>query len=434
MKICVVGTGYVGLVSGVCFASTGNDVTCVDLDQKKIERLKDGISPIFEPGLDTLLKNNIASNRIHFTTDLAQGLENAQICFIAVGTPSGSDGSANLEYVFNVARQIAKLSRKDLFVGTKSTVPVGTGDKIEAILKENSNQNFLVFSNPEFLKEGDAVNDFMKPDRIIIGTNDQAAVSVLRELYEPFLRKNDRIYFMKRRSAELAKYAANAMLASRVSFINEMARLADATGADIDDIRAGLGSDTRIGREFLFPGIGYGGSCFPKDVQAILKTAKEYKVDLQVVSGTHKTNQNQHLFLAQKINDYFKEHDFDSKKHIAVWGLAFKANTDDIRESPAIRLIEELLTLGFSVSAFDPQAGENAQKYFGDRIQIVCDPYQALESAHGLVIATEWNVFRSPDYALIKEKINPAVIFDGRNLLIANRVKEHGFDYFGIGR
>jgi len=433
MKICLIGTGYVGLVSGTCFAEAGNNVICVDVDKNKIERLKKGEIPIYEPGLEPMVRENYEDGRLHFMTNLAQAVNNADICFIAVGTPPNEDGSADLSHVLGVATNIAQVAQKDVVVGTKSTVPVGTGDKIEALLKEKMKFKAVVFSNPEFLKEGDAINDFMKPDRVIIGLNDSSAENLLRELYAPFMRQSERLIFMSRRSAELTKYAANAMLATRISFINEMANLCEAVGANIADIRRGIGSDERIGPAFLYPGMGYGGSCFPKDVKALLKTASEYNIQSRVVEACEQANEYQKTVMFEKMVRHFGGKEKLKGLKIALWGLAFKARTDDIRESPALNIIDLLLDAGAVISTFDPEAMENIKKIYSTKLDFKTNAFDCLHLANALVIATEWNEFRSPDYRKMKELMKQSIIFDGRNLLNRSTLKELGFTYYGIG-
>ncbi len=431
MKICVIGTGYVGLVTGTCFAESGNEVTCVDIDEKKVKNLHNGIIPIYEPGLEELVKSNIAEDRLFFTTDLASALNQSDVCFIAVGTPPQEDGSADLSHVIAVAQQIAAMATKAVVVGTKSTVPVGTGDQIEEVFRKNLKHPYTVFSNPEFLKEGDAVNDFLKPDRVVIGLNDTKVVGLLKELYAPFTRQRDRLIIMNRRSAELTKYAANAMLATRISFMNEIANLCEKVGADVNDVRNGIGSDPRIGPAFLFPGMGYGGSCFPKDVKALSKTAHDFGSPLKMVEACEEANQHQKTILAQKIRTHFGNKTKGLKA--AVWGLAFKARTDDIRESSAMYLVEELIAMGTDVTAFDPQAMPHAKSFFEDKIDFAKKPYECLPDADFLVIATEWNEFRSPDFDKMKSLMKQPIIFDGRNLLDRGHIKKSGFTYYGIG-
>lgn len=433
MKICVIGTGYVGLVTGTCFAEAGNDVICVDVDKAKIESLSKGLVPIFEPGLETLVHSNTKEGRLVFTTDLALAINQSNLSFIAVGTPPTEDGSADLRHVLDVAETIAKVTQKKVIVGTKSTVPVGTGDKIEALFKEKMKHPFVVFSNPEFLKEGDAVNDFMKPDRVIVGMNEDGITELIGELYAPFTRQRERLILMTRRSAELTKYAANAMLATRISFMNEMANLCEKVGAHVGDIRQGIGSDSRIGPAFLFPSIGYGGSCFPKDVKALLKMGLESDVALRVVEAASLANQKQKDVLFSKMVAHYGGPEKLKGLKLALWGLAFKAKTDDVRESPALGLLDRLLSAGCAITAYDPQASKNVEKIYGNKIQYQKNSYDCLEGTHGLVIATEWNEFRSPDFVRMKKLLKQPVIFDGRNILNAPHVKKLGFTYYGIG-
>lgn len=433
MKICIIGTGYVGLVTGTCFAETGNTVTCVDVDLQKIQALQTGQIPIYEPGLAPLVATNVKRGRLHFTTDLTQGINNADICFIAVGTPANEDGSADLRHVLDVAEQIARVATRQVVIGTKSTVPVGTGDRIEALFKEKLKHDCIVFSNPEFLKEGDAVNDFMKPDRIVVGLNEDSVIPMMKALYEPFTRQRERLIIMSRRSAELTKYAANAMLASRISFMNEMANLCEKVGANINEVRKGIGSDPRIGPAFLFPGIGYGGSCFPKDVKAILRTAEEYQSPLEVIEATERANEVQKKALFKKITAYFGGAHQLTGLRFAIWGLAFKANTDDIRESAALVLIKDLLDAGAQITAFDPEAMDNMKHVLGNTINYSGNEYDCLNEASALLIATDWNEFRSPDFRRIKQTLKRPVIFDGRNILNRDHALKEGFTYFGVG-
>lgn len=433
MKICVIGTGYVGLVSGTCFAEAGNEVICVDVDLEKVSRLQRGEIPIYEPGLEAMVRENHEDGRLEFTTDLASAVNKADICFIAVGTPPNEDGSADLSHVLHVATQIAQVARKEVVVGTKSTVPVGTGDKIEALLAEKMTFKSTVFSNPEFLKEGDAITDFMKPDRVVIGLNDNSAEPLLRELYAPFMRQSERLIFMTRRSAELTKYAANAMLATRISFINEMANLCEAVGANISDIRRGIGTDERIGPAFLYPGMGYGGSCFPKDVKALLKTASEHNVNVRMVSACEEANEFQKNVVFEKILRHFGGRQNIKGLKIALWGLAFKARTDDIRESPALSIIDKLLEAEACLSAYDPEAMDHIRKIYGTKISLEKNAFDCLDKADALVIATEWNEFRSPDLRRMKQLMKQPVIFDGRNLLNRKALKAMDFVHHGIG-
>ena len=435
MKICIIGTGYVGLVTGACFAQTGNTVYCVDKDQDKINKLKDGIIPIFEPGLEDLVKNNVAKNRLHFTTSLADSINQADVSFIAVGTPQDKDGSADLKYVKAVCEEICQVATKKVVIATKSTVPVGTGDQIEAIFKEKLGHEYVVFSNPEFLKEGDAVNDFMKPDRVVIGLNEdgQHVKDQLNELYAPFNHQKERVIFMSRRSAEITKYAANSMLALRISFMNEMANFCDAAGADINDVRRGIGSDPRIGSAFLYPGLGYGGSCFPKDVKAMIKAGTDHGMTIQTLEATDEVNQHQVRVFFDKICGHYGDESNLKGKHFAVWGLAFKARTDDIRESQAIRLIDLLVSAGATVTAFDPEAMPNTKSENGDKMEYAANAAECMNNADALVIATDWNEFKSPDFDQIKSTLKSPTIFDARNLYNAKYVKGLGFEYVGVG-
>ena len=432
MKICIIGTGYVGLVTGTCFAEAGNDVICVDVDPIKIDKLNQGIIPIFELGLEPMVGFNQKEKRLQFTTHLEKAVNESDICFIAVGTPPNEDGSADLTHVIDVAKNIIRLAKKEIMVGTKSTVPVGTGDMIEELFKKEFKYPFTVFSNPEFLKEGDAINDFMKPDRVVVGVNNPHILPLLQELYAPFTRQRDRLIVMNRRSAELTKYAANAMLATRISFMNEMANLCEKVGANISDVRMGIGSDPRIGSAFLFPGIGYGGSCFPKDVKAILKTALDARVNLSVIQAVEEANKKQKTILVEKMEKYFGPGKLKGLK-IAFWGLAFKAKTDDIRESSALTLVEALLQKGVEIHAFDPQATDNVKKIYGDKIVYCKTNYDCLNQASALVVATDWNEFRSPNYEKMKKLMKTQVIFDGRNVLNKTHLEKLGFVYYGVG-
>lgn len=433
MRICVIGTGYVGLVTGTCFAEVGNEVICIDVDEQKINQLKQGILPIYEPGLEPLVKSNQAKGRLKFSTLLEEGINQTEMAFLAVGTPPNEDGSADLQHVLEVAHQIAKIAVKKIVLGTKSTVPVGTGDKIENIFREHSKFPSIVFSNPEFLKEGNAVNDFMKPNRVIIGLDDHEIQNKLCELYAPFTRKSDRLLFMSRKTAELTKYAANAMLATRISFINEMANLCEKLGADINDLRQGIGSDPRIGSDFLFPSMGYGGSCFPKDVRALLKTAQHVELPLRLIQACEEANNFQKGLIFQKIARHFGDTQKLKGKKFSLWGVAFKAKTDDIRESPALQLINQLLQAGAIISVHDPEAIDNLKKMYGSKLSYYVDHYECIEGADALIIATEWNEYRSPYYERIKEKLSKPVIFDGRNILDVHHLKKLGFQYYGIG-
>ncbi len=433
MNIAVVGTGYVGLVTGTCFAETGNNVICVDNNENKVRRLQAGEIPIFEPGLDVLFDRNTKEGRLHFTTNLKEAVEASQIIFLALPTPPGEDGSADLSYILGVARDLGSIITEYKVVVDKSTVPVGTAEKVAAIMAERLPKKlFDVVSNPEFLREGVAVEDFMKPDRVVIGTRSERAQKVMRQLYEPFVRQGNPIFFMDERSAELTKYAANAYLAMRISFMNEIANLCEKVGANVDQVRIGIGSDSRIGKRFLFPGIGYGGSCFPKDVQALGKTASTFSYDFKILKSVMKVNGIQKALLTKKIKKYYGNS--LEGRTIGVWGLAFKPNTDDIREAPALIIIEELLALGARVQAFDPEAMPNVRAQFGDRIRYADSMYDALQGADCLAVMTEWNEFRSPDFEQIKRLLHEPVIFDGRNLYDLDQMKGLGFHYESIGR
>lgn len=431
-KIAVVGTGYVGLVTGTCFAETGNMVTCVDIDETKVEKMKQGIIPIYEPDLDTLFERNIKANRLTFTTSLEEGITDAEIIFLALPTPPGEDGSADLSYILGVADQLGKIIEGYKVIVDKSTVPVGTAEKVYAAIAANSKTDFAVVSNPEFLREGFAVNDFMKPDRVVIGTSDDRAKKIMESLYRPFVRQGNPIYFMDEKSAELTKYAANSFLATKITFMNEIANFCELVGADVDKVRIGIGSDNRIGKRFLFPGIGYGGSCFPKDVQALVKSGKENSFDFQILNAVMKVNEEQKTVLFPKIKNFFRG-DLKGKK-IAVWGLAFKPDTDDIREAPALYMIENLLHEGAEIWAFDPEAISNVKSIIGDKINYAENEYSALENADALLICTEWGIFRNPDFNRIKNLMKDAVIFDGRNLFEIDEMSERGFFYSSIGR
>ena len=432
MNVTVVGTGYVGLVVGACLAEAGNRVVCADVDDAKIAALNGGHIPIYEPGLESLAQRNRASGRLRFTTDVGGAVTGARVIFIAVGTPPDEDGSADLKHVLAVARTIGDHLTGPAVVITKSTVPVGTADKVRQEIAARTQVPFHVCSNPEFLKEGAAVEDFMKPDRVVIGVDADEARAVLEELYAPFVRTGKPLIFMDIPSAEMTKYAANAMLATRISFMNQIAELCEAVGADVSLVRKGIGSDPRIGPAFLFPGPGYGGSCFPKDVQALMKTGRDVGVRLDVLDAVEEVNLRQKGRLFAKLSGALGGGPRGT--HIAVWGLAFKAETDDMRESPAVPLIERLLAEGASVAAHDPQAMTTARAVFGDRITYAADPYAALDGADALVIVTEWLVFRNPDFALIKQRLRRPVIVDGRNLFEPARMRALGFRYFAIGR
>lgn len=432
MKIAVIGTGYVGLVTGTCLAETGNQVICVDIDKNKVEKMKDGIIPIYEPGLDLLFQRNIKQNRLHFTSSLASAIEEAEIIFMALPTPPGEDGSADLSYILGAAKDIAGLIKEYKVVVNKSTVPVGTADKVKAVFTQHTSVEVDVVSNPEFLREGVAVEDFMKPDRVVVGTLSDKARVKMTELYEPYVRQGNPIIFMDERSSELTKYAANSFLATKISFMNEVANLCELLGADVNMVRKGIGSDERIGRRFLFAGIGYGGSCFPKDVQALVKSSEEVKYDFSILKAVMKVNQFQRKNFVDKVLKYFNG---DIKgKHFAIWGLAFKPETDDIREAPALYIIDKLLEAGATVSAFDPEACANVRKLKGDNICYAKDEYETLKEADALLIVTEWSLFRTPDFELMKTLMKSNVIFDGRNLYDTNRMIDMGFYYNSIGR
>jgi UDPglucose 6-dehydrogenase len=432
MKITVVGTGYVGLVTGTCLAETGNHVCCVDIDERKVNKLRNGQITIYEPGLEKLFERNLKEERLSFTTDLKAGLEDSEIVFLALPTPPGEDGSADLKYVLGVADHIGKLLKDYKIIIDKSTVPVGTAEKVHAAIAKNYNGEFDVVSNPEFLREGVAVEDFMKPDRIVIGTTSERAKVLLTELYGPYVRQGNPIIFMDERSAELTKYAANAFLATKISFMNEIAQMCERLGADVDMVRKGIGSDERIGKRFLFPGIGYGGSCFPKDVKALVYSAKEVAYDFAILDAVTEVNERQKVHLVSKIRRYFNN-DLAGKK-FAVWGLAFKPNTDDIREAPALEIISALLESGASVCAFDPEAVNNVKQIFGDRINFAETQYDCIENADALIIATEWNEFRTPDFDKILTLLKDPVIFDGRNVFDVQVMEKKGFHYESIGR
>ncbi len=432
MKITVVGTGYVGLVTGTCLAETGNHVCCVDIDQRKVEKLRNGIMPIYEPGLEKLFERNLKEDRLNFTTSLEEGLEHGEIIFLALPTPPGEDGSADLKYVLGVAENMGRLLTDYKVVIDKSTVPVGTAEKVQAAIAKNFDGEFDVVSNPEFLREGVAVDDFMKPDRIVIGTTSERAQKLLTELYAPYVRQGNPIIFMDERSAELTKYAANAFLATKISFMNEIAQICERLGADVDMVRRGIGSDDRIGKRFLFPGIGYGGSCFPKDVQALVYSSKEVAYDFQILNAVTDVNEKQKVHIVNKIRRYYNN-DL-AGKHFAIWGLAFKPNTDDIREAPALEIINALVAAGATVSAFDPEAMNNVKGIIGNKITYTETQYDCLENADALIIATEWNEFRTPDFDKIVATLKEAVVFDGRNLFDVEQMEKKGFHYESIGR
>ncbi len=432
MKITVVGTGYVGLVTGTCFAETGNNVTCVDIDANKVKKLSSGQITIYEPGLEKLFERNLKEGRLHFTTDLAEGIKDAKIIFLALPTPPGEDGSADLSYILNVSDHLGKLLTDYKVIVDKSTVPVGTAAKVHAAIAQYGVKEFDVVSNPEFLREGVAVEDFMKPDRVVIGTSSERAQKIMAELYAPFVRQGNPILFMDEKSAELTKYAANSFLATKITFMNEIAILCEKLGADVDMVRRGIGSDDRIGKRFLFPGIGYGGSCFPKDVQALVKSSAEVGYDFRILNAVTDVNEKQKLFLLPKIQAYFSNN--LKGKHFALWGLAFKPNTDDIREAPALYIIEALLAEGATLTVFDPEAMENVKRVIGDKVKYAEHQYECLQDADALIIATEWSVFRTPDFDAINNSLRNKVIFDGRNLFDVKRMQEQGFHYESVGR
>jgi len=442
MKIAVVGTGYVGLVTGTCLAETGGQVTCVDIDEAKVEKMKNGIVPIYEPHLDVLFERNIKQGRLQFTTELEGAIKDAELIFLALPTPPGEDGSADLSYVLGVAKHLGQIITDYKVIIDKSTVPVGTGEKVEAAVTAELDKRFSqddpnrpdfdVVSNPEFLREGFAVDDFMKPDRVVVGAETEKAKQLMEKLYKPFVRQGNPILFMDIRSAELTKYAANSFLATKITFMNEMANLCELLGADVDKVRIGIGSDARIGKRFLFPGIGYGGSCFPKDVQALVKSAGEVDYELKILNSVMTVNQKQKTIIVPKLKSYFSG-DLSGKK-IALWGLAFKPDTDDIREAPSLYVIEELLNAGAEIIAFDPEASENVKALIGDKITYAEDHYEALKDADALVIATEWQIFRNPDFMHMANLLKNKVIFDGRNLYNLDEMEQHGFYYTSIGR
>jgi UDPglucose 6-dehydrogenase len=432
MKVAIIGSGYVGLVAGACLAETGNDVVCADVDQKKIERLKKNDVPIYEPGLEELIERNQAEGRLNFSTDVGAAVERSRVVFIAVGTPQGEDGSADLQHVLAVAKTIGTHMTTPKVVITKSTVPVGTAERVRSAIKAETSTPFYVCSNPEFLKEGAAIDDFMKPDRVVVGVDSVEAREVLEQLYAPFVRTGNPILFMDIASAEVTKYAANAMLATRISFMNQVAAFCELVGADVQAVRKGIGTDRRIGPAFLFPGPGYGGSCFPKDVKALVASARELGLPFELLESVESVNTRQKLVLLDKVCSALGG---DLKgRTVAVWGLAFKAETDDMRESPAIPLIEGLMKSGARVRAHDPKAIESAHAVFGDRIHYASDPYSALEGAEALVIVTEWLMYRNPDFDRLKSLLKRPLIVDGRNLFDPERMKNEGFEYHGIGR
>ena len=437
MKISVIGTGYVGLVTGTCFAESGNEVVCVDINEQKVNQMKNGKVPIYEPGLEVLFHRNINSGRLNFTTNLQEGVEHAEIIFLALPTPEDEDGSADLSYVMDVADKIGEILEKQegnqyKIIVNKSTVPVGTAEKVKEILQNKTSKDFDVVSNPEFLREGFAVDDFMKPERVVIGTSNERAAKKMQKLYEPFVRSGNPILIMDERSAEITKYAANSFLAMKITFMNEIANFAEKVGADVDKIRIGMGTDSRIGKRFLFPGIGYGGSCFPKDVKALYKTGLEHGYNFKILESVIEVNEKQRKSLIPKLLNYFNG-DIKNKK-IAIWGLAFKPETDDIREAPALYMIDELLDKEAQIIVFDPEAMENVKRKYKNRLEYASSMYDALENADALIISTEWNIFRSPDLQKIKNLMNHPVIFDGRNIYKNEEMENLGFTYFSVGR
>jgi UDPglucose 6-dehydrogenase len=432
MNITVVGTGYVGLVTGTCLAETGNNVVCVDIDVNKVAMMQQGNVPIYEPHLDVLFQRNIKANRLKFTTSLTEGLDFGDIVFLALPTPEDEDGSADLSYVLGVAEQIGKLMTSYKVIVDKSTVPVGTAEKVTATIANNAKVDFDVVSNPEFLREGFAVDDFLKPERIVVGSSSEKATEMMKKLYNPFVRSGNPIIIMDEKSAELTKYAANSFLATKITFMNEIANFCEKVGADVDKVRIGMGTDSRIGKRFLFPGIGYGGSCFPKDVKALQKSGKDNGYDFEILDAVIGVNDVQKTRLIPKITSYFNN---DLKgKTIAIWGLAFKPETDDIREAPALYIIDELLAKGAKVCAFDPEAMPNVKQKYGDKIKLASSMYDVLDNADALLISTEWSIFRTPNFNTIKEKLSNNIIFDGRNLYDVNDMKKEGIQYVSIGR
>lgn len=431
-KIAVVGTGYVGLVTGTCFAETGNHVTCVDIDKAKVDRMRNGEVPIYEPQLDILFERNIKADRLKFTTSLEEGIQGAEIIFLALPTPPGGDGAADLSFILGVAEDLGHLIREYVVIVDKSTVPVGTADLVESAIRKNTDIPFAVVSNPEFLREGFAVNDFLKPDRVVIGANDEKARKIMEALYKPFVRQGNPIIFMDPRSAELTKYAANSFLATKITFMNEIANFCELVDADVDKVRIGIGSDNRIGKRFLFPGIGYGGSCFPKDVQALYKSGVDHDFNFEILDAVMRVNELQKTVIFPKVKAFFKG-DLKGKK-IAIWGLAFKPDTDDVREAPSLYMIDKLLEAGAEVYAYDPEAMENVQGLIGEKITYSSDEYSVLERVDALIICTEWGIFRNPDFDRMKTLMNDAVIFDGRNLFDLDEMTDRGFYYNSIGR
>lgn len=432
MKIAVVGTGYVGLVAGACFADMGNDVVCVDNNLEKIKQLEKGVIPIYEPNLEELVKSNVSERRLTFTTDIDNAVKSSKVCFIAVGTPQGEDGSCDLQYVIEVAKSIAKSMNEYKVIVDKSTVPVGTAEKITEIIKQHTKFDFDVVSNPEFLKQGNAVEDFLMPDRVVIGSNSDRATKIMQEIYSPFFRTGNRVIVMDVKSAEMTKYAANSFLAVKISFMNEIANLCEKVGADADMVRIGLATDSRIGNRFLFPGLGFGGSCFPKDIKAIIKTGRENGIEMNIIKSADEINKKQRKFFIEKITKRFGDN--LSGKTFAVWGLAFKPKTNDMREAPSVTIINALLDMGAKVKAYDPKALETAKTIFNDKIEYSKNSYETLENADAMLLLTEWNEFRRPDYDKMKTLMKSPVIFDGRNQYNPLKMKDKGFEYFCVGK
>jgi len=432
MKISVIGTGYVGLVTGTCLAETGNEVLCVDIDKEKVEQMKNGEVPIYEPHLDVLFERNIKANRLRFSTSLKEGLDHGDIIFLALPTPEDEDGSADLSYVLGAAKDIGKIIDTYKVIVDKSTVPVGTAERVREAIANETTVDFDVVSNPEFLREGFAVDDFLKPERIVVGSNSERATKLMEKLYKPFVRSGNPIIIMDEKSAELTKYAANSFLATKITFMNEIANFCEKVGADVDKVRAGMGTDSRIGKRFLFPGIGYGGSCFPKDVKALHKSGKDYNYDFDILNAVIKINDIQKKILIPRILSHFKNDLKD--KTFAIWGLAFKPETDDIREAPSLYMIEELLKHGASLNVFDPEAMSNVKRKFGDQLNYTTSMYEAIKDVDALIICTEWSIFRTPDFAKLKGDMKKPIIFDGRNLYDVDDLKAEGFHYSSIGR
>ncbi len=432
MNIAVIGTGYVGLVTGTCFAETGNKVICVDIDKDKVERMRRGEVPIYEPYLDVLFERNIRENRLSFTTNIEEAIEDVEVIFLALPTPPGGDGAADLSYILKVSEQLGKLIKDYKVIVDKSTVPVGTAEKVRQAIAEHTEVPFDVVSNPEFLREGFAVDDFMKPDRVVIGTRSERARRIMEQLYKPYVRQGNPLIIMDEKSAELTKYAANAFLATKITFMNEIANFCEKVGADVDMVRLGMGSDTRIGKRFLFPGIGYGGSCFPKDVLALQRSGRDENYDFELINAVISVNDRQKTVLVDKLRNYY-QNNLKGKK-LALWGLSFKPDTDDIREAPALYMIEQLLEAGAEITAFDPEAIDNVKRAIGDKIKYADSAYDALQGADALLIATEWGVFRNPDFEKIRQNLGSPVIFDGRNLYDIDQMSGLGFYYESIGR